>query len=64
MHMEALGEDLEIMPRVPLADSHVDMLRAIGTERSYAPGAMVAEVGETMDRFVYVLEGEIEVKDP
>ena len=64
MHMEALGENLETMPRVPLADSHVDMLRAIGTEHTYAPGEMVAEVGETMDRFVYVLDGEIEVKDP
>lgn len=62
--MEALGENLETMPRVPLADAHVAMLREIGEERKYEPGDMVAEVGETMDRFVYVLDGEIEVKDP
>ncbi|MBX7526191.1 FAD-dependent oxidoreductase [Qipengyuania vesicularis] len=62
--MESLGENLETMPRVPLADAHVAMLRDIGEERIYEPGDMVAEVGETMDRFVYVLEGEIEVKDP
>ena len=62
--METLGENLETMPRVPLADAHVAMLREIGTERSYETGEMVAEVGDTVDTFVYVLEGEIEVKDP
>ena len=62
--MESLGENLETMPRVPLSDGHVAMLREIGSERSYDTGDMVAEVGETMDRFVYVLEGEIEVVDP
>ena len=62
--MEALGENLETMPRVPLADDHVEMLREIGKERTYEPGEIVAEIGETMDRFVYVLDGEIEVKDP
>ncbi|QZD89032.1 FAD-dependent oxidoreductase [Qipengyuania aurantiaca] len=62
--METLGENLETMPRVPLADAHVAMLREIGSECEYEAGEMVAEVGETMNRFVYVLEGEIEVKDP
>jgi thioredoxin reductase (NADPH) len=62
--MEALGENLETMPRVPLADSHVAALHALGSERSYAEGEMVVEAGDAMDRFVYVLEGEIEVVDP
>ena len=62
--MESLGENLETMPRVPLSDAHVAMLREIGSERVYDTGEMVAEVGETMNRFVYVLEGEIEVVDP
>ena len=62
--MESLGEDLAIMPRVPLADSHVAMLHEIGVERSYDTGEMVAEVGQRMDSFIYVLQGEIEVKDP
>ncbi|MBX7483714.1 FAD-dependent oxidoreductase [Qipengyuania qiaonensis] len=62
--MESLGENLETMPRVPLAESHVAELYRIGSERSYAAGEMVAEAGEPMDRFVYVLEGEIEVVDP
>ena len=62
--MEALGENLETMPRVPLADSHVTELHKLGSECSYSAGEMVAEAGDPMDRFVYVLEGEIEVVDP
>ena len=62
--METIGENLETMPRVPLAQDHVAQLHDIGTQHSYAAGAMVAEAGQTMDRFVYVLDGEIEVVDP
>ena len=62
--METLGENLETMPRVPLADAHVAMMHEIGRECAYEAGQIVADAGETMDRFVYVLEGEIEVKDP
>ena len=62
--METIGGDLNQMPRVPLADAHVAEIRAIGTPRSYEKGCMVAEVGDPMDRFVYVVDGEIEAVDP
>ena len=62
--MESIGGDLNQMPRVPLADAHVAEIRAIGTPRSYEKGCMVAEVGDPMDRFVYVVDGEIEAVDP
>ena len=62
--MENIGVDLEEMKRVPLADEHVEAIRAISAHRHYDEGEMVAEVGDPMDRFVYVLEGEIEVVDP
>ena len=62
--MDKLADDLENMPRVPLADDHVSRLHAIGTEKEYAAGDLVADAGEAMDRFVYVLDGEIEVVDP
>ena len=62
--METIGENLETMPRVPLADEHVARLHEIGTQRTFSAGEMVAEAGSTMDRFVYVLDGEIEVVDP
>ena len=62
--MEALGENLETMPRVPLADHHVAALHRLGRIRTYAEGEVVVEAGAPMDSFVYVLEGEIEVVDP
>ena len=62
--METIGADLTEMKRVPLAREHVDAIAKISEERHYAAGEMVAEVGDPMDRFVYVLTGEIEVVDP
>ncbi|HEY0627915.1 MAG TPA: cyclic nucleotide-binding domain-containing protein, partial [Sphingomicrobium sp.] len=62
--MESIGLDLVTMQRVPLAQSHVERLRAAGRERSYDAGQMVTEAGEPMDRFIYVVEGEIEPFDP
>ena len=61
--METIGDDLTVMRRQPLAETHVDAIRAIAKERRYEAGEMVAEVGSRMDRFVYVLAGEIEVVD-
>ncbi len=62
--METLGQDLETMRRVPLAPDHVDAICAIGGEVFYPAGAIVMDIGEPMDRFIYVVEGEIEVADP
>jgi thioredoxin reductase (NADPH) len=62
--METLGQDLETMRRVPLAQAHVDAIRAIGGEKFYPAGTIVMEIGEAMDRFVYILAGEIEVVNP
>ncbi|MDY7099043.1 MAG: FAD-dependent oxidoreductase [Pseudomonadota bacterium] len=61
--MEQLGQDLETMRRVPLSDAHVAAICEIGGERTYKQGEIVADVGEPMDTFVYVIEGEIEVVD-
>jgi CRP-like cAMP-binding protein len=58
--METLGQDLETMRRVPLAPEHVEAIRAVGGETTYPAGTIVMDIGEPLDRFVYVLEGEIE----
>ena len=55
--METLGADLETMRRVPLAPEHVDAICAIGGEKFYPAGSIVMDIGEAMDRFVYVIEG-------
>ena len=62
--METLGQDLETMRRVPLAQAHVDAICEIGGEVFYPAGAIVIDIGAPMDRFIYVVEGELEVVDP
>ncbi|MBX9796054.1 cyclic nucleotide-binding domain-containing thioredoxin-disulfide reductase [Sphingomonas sp.] len=62
--METIGADLRQMIRTPLAPAHVEALRAAGTVEHYPAGTMLARPGEPIDRFVYVLDGEIEVVNP
>lgn len=62
--MESIGADLRQMQRTPLAAAHVDALRAVGRVVTYPAGTFLARPGETVDRFVYVEDGEIEVVNP
>jgi thioredoxin reductase (NADPH) len=62
--MESIGLDLTTMQRVPLAEAHVARLRDAGREVRYGVGEIVTEAGEPMDRFIYVVDGEIEPFDP
>lgn len=62
--METLAADLRFMQRTPLLPEHVEAMRGLGQEISFCEGELVAKTGERMDRFYYLLEGEIEVLDP
>ena len=62
--METIGRDLNEMQRVPLAESHVAALRAVGKVAHYAAGTFLVQPGDPVDRFVYVEDGEIEVVNP
>lgn len=62
--MESLAANLAEMQRTPLAPQHVERMRAIGRECAYPPGAIVAEAGSPQDRFIYVLDGQIDVLHP
>lgn len=62
--MEGFGQDLETMRRVPLGDDHVAAIREIGEQKTYPAGMIVADIGDPMDAFVYIVEGELEVVDP
>ena len=59
--METIGADLRQMQRTPLADTHVDAVRAAGAIVTYPAGAFLARPGDPADRFLYVEDGEIEV---
>ena len=62
--MESLAADLETMVRQPLADAHVAALRELGTERELAGGEFLMRLGDPMDTFWYVEDGEIEAVNP
>lgn len=62
--METIGRDLREMQRVPLAPAHVAAMRAEGSVARYAAGTFVVQLGDAIDRFYYVEEGEIEVVNP
>lgn len=62
--MEKIGRDLEEMQRTPLTSAHVEAMQALGSVVTYPAGALLAEPGTTVDRFTYVLDGEIEIVHP
>jgi thioredoxin reductase (NADPH) len=62
--METIGGDLRQMQRTPLSAAHVEALRSAGKIVTYAEGTFLARPGQSVDRFVYVEEGEIEVVNP
>ena len=62
--METLAEDIRTMVRTPLVEAHVNAIRRIADEQVFAKGEMIASVGDPMDRFIYVVEGEVEIVDP
>jgi thioredoxin reductase (NADPH) len=62
--METIGRDLREMQRVPLAASHVAALRSVGQVVDYSADTFLARTGEPADRFIYVVDGEIEVVNP
>jgi thioredoxin reductase (NADPH) len=61
--MESIGGELEFMTPRPFGGEQLDAIRNISTERRYAAGEYVTRVGDPMDRFVVVVEGQIEVID-
>ncbi|WP_308916448.1 FAD-dependent oxidoreductase [Jannaschia sp. LMIT008] len=61
--METLAADLRTMVRTPLTDAHVERLRALGREVEVPAGTTFVQLGQPMDRFHYLLEGEVEAVD-
>ncbi|MEM7723728.1 MAG: FAD-dependent oxidoreductase [Pseudomonadota bacterium] len=62
--METLAADLRTMVRTPLHEEHVRVMRRVGTEQELKAGEMLFHPGEVIDRFCYLLEGEIEAVNP
>lgn len=62
--MESLAGNLRQMQRTPLHPEHVETLRRTGRELTFAKGDMIAEPGDRMDTFFYILEGKVDATDP
>tara|TARA_R110002096_G_scaffold122204_14_gene264625 strand:+ start:41 stop:1660 length:1620 start_codon:yes stop_codon:yes gene_type:complete len=62
--MESLAGNLRQMQRTPLYPEHVEALRRTGREQVFAKGDMIAQAGDRMDTFYYIVEGEVEATDP
>jgi thioredoxin reductase (NADPH) len=62
--MESFGGDLQAMSPQPFKPEHLGAMRELGRERRYSAGEYVTRVGDPMDRFMLVLEGEVDVPNP
>ena len=61
--MESFADDLARMQRTPLSDAHVAALRAVSEEVSWPKGHVIIRPGDPLNRFVYLLDGAIEIFD-
>ncbi len=62
--METLGGDLRAMSPRPFKPEHLAAMAELGAERRYGAEEIVTAVGQRIDRFQLVLEGEVEVVHP
>ena len=62
--MESIGGDLRAMSPQPFKPEHLEAMRELGTERQYAAGDVITPVGQRMDRFMLLLDGEVDIVNP
>lgn len=61
--MDSIGGELQFMTPRPFGGEQLEALRSISTEQFYQAGDYVMKLGDALDRFVVVVEGQIEVVD-
>ena len=62
--MDTIGGDLRAMSPQPFKPEQLEAIAALGVEKSYRAGEVIYSVGQRMDRFLLVLDGEVEVAHP
>ena len=62
--MESLAAELATLARKPLDENHVAAMRGIGTVCQLEAGEWLVEVGDPIETFWYLEEGEIEAVNP
>ena len=62
--MESFAPDLRHAPRRRLTAEHVAAIRSVSEVQHFKTGTITASVGDPMDRFLYIVEGGLELIDP
>lgn len=62
--METIGGDLRAMSPQPFLPEYLDAMRQVGYERLYQSGEIITPVGQRMDRFLMVLDGQVDIVQP
>lgn len=62
--METIGGDLRAMSPQPFLPEYLDAMRQVGYERLYLAGEIITPVGQRMDRFLMVLDGQVDIVQP
>ena len=62
--METLAIDLATYQRRPIDESHVARMRELGEVREHAPGDTIVKLGDPIETFFYLEEGELEAVNP
>lgn len=62
--METIGGDLRAMSPQPFRPEYLEAMRRVGQERFYRAGEIVTPVGQRMDRFLIVLDGQVDIVQP
>ncbi|MEM8592209.1 MAG: cyclic nucleotide-binding domain-containing protein [Pseudomonadota bacterium] len=62
--METLAIDLTTYQRRAIEDAHVARMREVGEIKDHAPGDVLIKLGDDIETFFYVEEGEVEAVHP
>jgi thioredoxin reductase (NADPH) len=62
--METIGGDLKAMTPQPFRPEYLEAMRQVGASGSIAAGEPITPVGQRMDRFMLVLDGEVDIMNP
>ena len=62
--METIGGDLRAMSPQPFLPEYLEAMRQVGQERLYQAGEIITPVGQRINRFQLVLDGQVDIVHP
>ena len=62
--METIGDDLRAMSPQPFKPEYLEAMRQAGAERRYSAGEIINPVGQRMEQFMLVVDGQVDIVQP